>query len=600
MDLKEAGSTPWRLPPLIRRSSMSERNGGGHKSTDGGGTWAAVNTGLGLTNRSVNALVIDPLNPQIVYAGTYYGGANSITFVSDFLGLVVEGPNSDCGASPPVDCTTLSAGFAAGATDGLDPQLGEVEQPPLPSAADILDARFIVPGIQGLLLDLRDPNATDPEWYIALQAGLGGYPLSLKWEPHLLPAGDWALRDTLDGGLGVDVDMTADSSLVITDPLITSLSITQGGPATVNVTYGPSWNMVSLPVTLAVSTFNVVFPDAVSAFAFNGGYQQVTELSPCQGYWLNLSTGGTYTLTGTAVGQCDKSLPVSWSMMGVPLSGTKVDDIVQNPVSDLTSVFGFTGSYVQKTGQDLLTEGQGFWFNLAGAGQVILNSGPAARPAALASAAYTGPVLWAQSGDQRQEIHLGVEVGQVTALPPLPPGDVLDTRVRVGGVESWQVPQTDKPTDYALRVQGADLRLGWDVPVAQSHQWELVVGDVSVPLTGDGAIDLGTHNGPVDLTVRVMTALPSAFALAQNYPNPFNPSTTFSYQLADDAEVVLSIWNLAGQLVRQLVHVRQPAGSHSTVWDGRNESGSLVANGVYLYEIQAGDFRSARKMVLIK
>ena len=94
--------------------------------------------------------------------------------------------------------------------------------------------------------------------------------------------------------------------------------------------------------------------------------------------------------------------------------------------------------------------------------------------------------------------------------------------------------------------------------------------------------------------------LPNQSVLYPNAPNPFNPSTTISYQLARDEEVALSIWNLAGQLVRELVRARQVTGHHSVSWDGRNDAGSLVANGVYLCEIRAGDFQMARKMVLMK
>ena len=85
--------------------------------------------------------------------------------------LVVGGPNTDCSADPVIDCETLTA--------GLDPQLGEFEQPPLPPTDDIFDARFIVSGIEGLVLDLRNSGATNPEWQIAVQAGLGGYPVTL-------------------------------------------------------------------------------------------------------------------------------------------------------------------------------------------------------------------------------------------------------------------------------------------------------------------------------------------------------------------------------------------------------------------------------------
>jgi len=93
---------------------------------------------------------------------------------------------------------------------------------------------------------------------------------------------------------------------------------------------------------------------------------------------------------------------------------------------------------------------------------------------------------------------------------------------------------------------------------------------------------------------------PERFALLQNYPNPFNPSTTIYYRLAREEEVVLSIWNLAGQLVRELVRETQSPGQYSVTWDGRDETRGPVANGVYLYGVRAGGSRLARKMVLMK
>ena len=104
----------------------------------------------------------------------------------------------------------------------------------------------------------------------------------------------------------------------------------------------------------------------------------------------------------------------------------------------------------------------------------------------------------------------------------------------------------------------------------------------------------------VAATMAEASPLPTEFVLGPNYPNPFNPSTTISYQVGSDQEVVLSIWNLSGQLVRELVRGHQSAGHYVAVWDGRSGSGDLVANGVYLCELRAGDFRSMRKMMLVK
>lgn len=95
-------------------------------------------------------------------------------------------------------------------------------------------------------------------------------------------------------------------------------------------------------------------------------------------------------------------------------------------------------------------------------------------------------------------------------------------------------------------------------------------------------------------------ALPQRFALHQNYPNPFNPTTEIRYDLAQSTDVELRIYNLLGQEIRTLLNRRQAAGSHSIQWDGKNDSGEIVASGIYLYQLRAGDFVQARKMTFIK
>jgi hypothetical protein len=91
-----------------------------------------------------------------------------------------------------------------------------------------------------------------------------------------------------------------------------------------------------------------------------------------------------------------------------------------------------------------------------------------------------------------------------------------------------------------------------------------------------------------------------SYELEQNYPNPFNPTTAISFQLPADSEVSLAIYNLSGQLVKQLVAGQISAGQHSFTWDATNERGERVASGVYLYVIKAGEFTAQRKLVLMK
>ncbi len=94
--------------------------------------------------------------------------------------------------------------------------------------------------------------------------------------------------------------------------------------------------------------------------------------------------------------------------------------------------------------------------------------------------------------------------------------------------------------------------------------------------------------------------LPKDFVLHQNYPNPFNPETTIRYELPEPTEVVMIIYNLRGQLVRELVNQQMEAGFHEIVWDARDDTGRSMSSGVYLYRIQAGSFTEVRKLMLLR
>ena len=94
--------------------------------------------------------------------------------------------------------------------------------------------------------------------------------------------------------------------------------------------------------------------------------------------------------------------------------------------------------------------------------------------------------------------------------------------------------------------------------------------------------------------------LPTEYALNGNYPNPFNPTTTISYDLPEASSVRLEVYDMMGRRVATLVNADQGAGSYETVWNARNDAGSPVASGVYIYRIQAGSFQAVQQMVLMK
>jgi hypothetical protein len=123
--------------------------------------------------------------------------------------------------------------------------------------------------------------------------------------------------------------------------------------------------------------------------------------------------------------------------------------------------------------------------------------------------------------------------------------------------------------------------------------------------------DMGAYGGPYatswDVTTSVdddnldFSTLPEMFELYQNYPNPFNSSTTITYQLPNITKVSLSIYNVLGQLVDILVNDEiQSAGLHSTHWDGKNEKGTNMSSGLYLFTLKTKDYVKVSTMLMIK
>jgi hypothetical protein len=127
-------------------------------------------------------------------------------------------------------------------------------------------------------------------------------------------------------------------------------------------------------------------------------------------------------------------------------------------------------------------------------------------------------------------------------------------------------------------------------------------GDPSSPLDSDGTIaDMGAFGVGCSAILAIEEEfIPMEFALHQNYPNPFNPLTTLRYDLSEQSLVNIIIYDMLGREVKTLVNTTQDAGFKSVSWNATNDYGKPVSAGVYLYQIQAGEFVQTNKMVLLK
>ena len=93
---------------------------------------------------------------------------------------------------------------------------------------------------------------------------------------------------------------------------------------------------------------------------------------------------------------------------------------------------------------------------------------------------------------------------------------------------------------------------------------------------------------------------PAATVSLDCYPNPFNPQTTIGYTLPNADFTKLVIYNMAGQKIRTLISEQKSAGSHSILWDGRDDNGNQVSSGIYIYHLKSGEFVKSNKMMLMK
>ncbi len=136
---------------------------------------------------------------------------------------------------------------------------------------------------------------------------------------------------------------------------------------------------------------------------------------------------------------------------------------------------------------------------------------------------------------------------------------------------------------WSYPVVGSVTAAGDKVYVSTVDGWIHAFGQVSS--------DVGEAEQPL---------LPVSMELCQNFPNPFNPSTTIRYALPKRSHVRLTVYNILGQEVAELINSAKTAGEHVAIWDGHDAKHRSVSTGVYFYRLQAGDHSVTRKMLLLK
>jgi hypothetical protein len=145
------------------------------------------------------------------------------------------------------------------------------------------------------------------------------------------------------------------------------------------------------------------------------------------------------------------------------------------------------------------------------------------------------------------------------------------------------------------------LSAHFDIPAAASiGSYDVTVDHGTVAGTDHPNVSL-VNGFSVEATASLsQDIIPTKHLLHQNFPNPFNPSTNISFKIANSSNISLVIYDVSGNLVRELKNGFVPAGEYNLTWDGRSATGQSVASGLYIYQLQSNSYIATKKMLMIK
>ena len=494
----------------------------------------------------------------------------------------------------------LILGLSAGPDTEIE-QLsgGEAAMPPVPPAP-ALDARLLSTSGGTRVQFLSNAQTGAHEWDVAIMTPVPGN-YTLFW--NRLPQEGVFI---LSSDCGLYLDMRTSGKYQPQGNTCGNFHINYY-PDKNNSSLHAGWNLLSFPLTGELGTHTIadILPTApLSVFAFTGGsYETIastTSLVPGRGYWVNLPSGGAWTIVGQLVTNKNVSIAAGWQMIGA--FDKEIDvAVLKLAYSTIQSVFGYDseGYYHAKD----MKPGKGYWANFGAAVTIDFlafegASGSVATKPVVAPP--TAPAILVASTDEGKDQQFQLGAHYVHHLPPRPPAGTFDIRIHDdSGNASWGVVRQSLPPTHRVTLQAVN-EIGWAVPDSLAGVWQLELGDAIIALNGQGRIEVQPHQQQALLHQVSQASLPVANVLGGNFPNPFNPQTNISYGIAAVDRVQLSIYDVLGRRVRKLVDERQEPGHYRMVWDATDEQGRAVASGVYFYRLQIGSFSKAARMTLIR
>ncbi len=358
-----------------------------------------------------------------------------------------------------------------------------------------------------------------------------------------------------------------------------------------SVMIADGWNMVSVPglhpVDQNVTTWWSGKDPAASVFGYNGGYLPVTTTAPTEGYWMKNVGAQVYNYPEIQVVPRDPiNCTGGWNLIGVYENSVDTADMI----GIIPPVYGYFGGYQTV---DSLLPGYGYFVRCNGS-QIIIPDVLSKQTKKVVAEYFEedwGRIIITDNAGISYTLYAvkgEVDLDQYE-LPPAPPAGMFDIRFGSGriaedinsSIQSIDMSGIQYP--ITVSVEGMDIRL-------QDESGKDINENVK---SGD---QITISNAQIQKLMVSGELIPDVYALEQNYPNPFNPSTVIEFSLPEDvAKVSLTIYDILGQKVTQLVNTSLKAGKYKYQWNA-----GVVATGMYIYELRTDTFVSVKKMVLMK
>ena len=304
-------------------------------------------------------------------------------------------------------------------------------------------------------------------------------------------------------------------------------------------------------------------------------------IKPWQGFWVQLgATGGATTLTFNTSGKTTSSATGSFFSKAVAANR---GDINFTMSSDSSYDEAIRLSFRDNATTDYDADD-------AGKLMPLLNQ--------YAVMGFQSNDLFKAVESLPWDLQEAVTIAMDTKLVGVSGGFTLNWKGFESIPEGWELTFHDYQTETNVDMRVDSLyQFDATAPVAKVNVMSILTGPLATPLkaksTGNRfAITVSPNKTSVGIeTVEEI----QSYSLAQNYPNPFNPSTTINYTMKNAGQATISIYNVMGQKVAELVNEVKAQGSYNVTW---NASGT--ASGVYYYKLEAGGKSITRKMTLIK